>query len=85
MPFRAVWGAKEWSFSSRLGFGSSLGSGTQLWIRPVDEHSAWIGRRRDRQTREILVEAPMKSSLMAERRKQYFVEMALAWWVRELS
>lgn len=30
------------------------------------------------------IEAPMKSPLMAERRKQYFAEMAMAWWLREL-
>ncbi|MBX3041249.1 MAG: hypothetical protein KF789_11140 [Bdellovibrionaceae bacterium] len=31
------------------------------------------------------IEAPMKSPMMAERRKQYFAEMAMAWWLREIG
>lgn len=82
-PFRSVWSSGEWRIFSSGEFAST--DGLQLWIQPIDEHSVRVGRRFHRQTREIIVDAPMRKTNMSERRKQYFVEMALAWWCMELE
>lgn len=74
---------KSWTFSTGPG-PSAETDGLKLWLRPLDEHSIRVGLRRDNQTRETVVEAPMRSALMAARRRQHWAELALVQWTRWL-
>lgn len=53
----------------------------QFWISPVSETQARVGWAHGTQVRWTDIEAPMKSPLMAERRRQYFAELALLTWL----
>ncbi|MBX2987107.1 MAG: competence/damage-inducible protein A [Bdellovibrionaceae bacterium] len=78
-PLRETWARSAWAWRSR---GGNQEAEKQFWLRPVNEFAARAGCRWDGQTQELLLEAPMRSPLMAERRQQYFAEAAIAFWVQ---
>lgn len=80
-PLRKFFSEGRWQFKSS---GDTGDRGLGLWIRAVDEHTARVGWKRDRQIRETVLEAPMRSAVLAERRRQYFAEAALAFWAKSL-
>lgn len=59
---------------------SAFADGLLLQIVALDETRVRVSWNET----SIDIEAPMKSALMSDRRKQYFAEMAMAWWLREL-
>lgn len=80
-PLRTTPPAGRWCYCD-----SPVGDAeTAFWLSAIDEHEVRIGLRRGRQTRETRVLAPMKSPVLAERRKQYFAERALLFWLSELQ
>lgn len=77
--WRPLWRETRWLMSSH---DMDCGGKTKMYLKKLDDHSARVGIFHNRQGRETVIEAPMKSPLMAERRKQYFAEMALLFWLR---
>lgn len=77
--WRPLWQGARWTLSSR---DFDAGATTKMFLKKVDEHSVRVGFIHNRQRRETVIEAPMRAETMAERRKQYFAEMALLFWLR---
>jgi nicotinamide-nucleotide amidase len=71
---------KNWSFkqsSSILSLDMFENEDDFITLLPFEEDKCVVVFCVDGLRRQFTIEAPMKSSLMAERRKQYFAEMAL--------
>ena len=56
-----------------------------LFTRQQEENRVQVGFHWRGQTRETIFESPVTSALMSERRRQYFVEMALFFWLQQLQ
>ncbi len=56
-----------------------------LFIRKQEENRVQVGFGFRGQWRETIFESPVTSALMSERRRQYFVEMALFFWMQHLQ
>ncbi len=56
-----------------------------LFTRKQEENRVQIGLGYRGQWRETIFESPLTSALMSERRRQYFVEMALFFWIQQLQ
>ena len=56
-----------------------------LFVRRQEENRVQVGYSYRGQIRETIFESPLTSVLMSERRQQYFVEMALLFWLRQLQ
>lgn len=72
-----------WSFSNSRELKSK--AELQLQIRTKDEHSCEVHlEHKGRKVKDIIT-SPYKTPSMRERRHQYFAEMALIFWVKNLS
>lgn len=72
----------------RFKFSTIVGSGIEdliLYHQRLEENAVKIGLICHRQVREDIFTSPIHSPLMGERRRQYFTEMALAFWSRNLE
>ncbi len=56
-----------------------------LYTRKQEENRVQVGYSYRGQLRETIFESPVTSSSMSERRRQYFVEMALLFWAQQLQ
>lgn len=56
-----------------------------LFTRKQEENRVQVGFSWRGQVRETIFESPVTSVLMSERRRQYFVEMALLFWLQQLQ
>lgn len=79
-PMKTFFAERDWTLTTEDLTTSDL----TFWLKPVDEHEARIGVRQRGQVFETFCQAPMTATTMAERRKQYFAEIALAQWGRWL-
>lgn len=64
---------------------SSASEALILFIRKQEENRVQVGFGFRGQWRETIFESPVTSALMSERRRQYFVEMALFFWMQHLQ
>ncbi|AFY00877.1 competence/damage-inducible protein A [Bdellovibrio bacteriovorus] len=71
-----------WSFSKSREVKSP--AGLHLHVLPKDEHSCEVSLEYKGRKVKDFVTSPYKSANMKERRHQYFAEMALIFWVRNL-
>lgn len=71
-----------WSFSKSRGVKSP--AALHLHILPKDEHSCEVSLEYKGRKVKDFITSPYKSANMKERRHQYFAEMALIFWIRNL-
>jgi molybdenum cofactor synthesis domain-containing protein len=81
-PFKELWATAKWSVTSA---GEPDATSLCLRLRPVAEDQIKVSLIKEGKEQETLLEAPMKAALMSERRKQYFVEIALTEWKKFLG
>ncbi|MFS4457779.1 competence/damage-inducible protein A [Bdellovibrio sp. HCB2-146] len=80
--FREILNNTAWSFSNIADYEDE--SEVVLRILPVDEHHVKIETVKGQQIHWDIIPSPYKTANMAERRLQYFAEMAMVNWVRML-
>ncbi|WP_413944304.1 competence/damage-inducible protein A [Bdellovibrio sp. HCB-162] len=73
---------QSWSFSKSRAVKSP--AELHLHVLPKDEHSCEVSLQHKGRVLKDIIETPYKTANMRERRHQYFAEMALIFWLKNL-
>lgn len=84
MPvMRDYMNSRSWTFTKSREVTSS--AALRLWIYPQDAHTCEVGLEYRGQVTKDIIGSPYHTTNMKERRLQYFAEMALIFWLRQLQ
>ncbi len=83
MPhLRNLMSDKYWTISNQP---SLLPQDVEFDLISIDEHSCEVGLKIKQRKLKTVITAPYKTTNMRERRLQYFAEMALVFWAKNLN